>query len=153
NFGHAARLNGGWFVDQTFSADAGYPQRLTLSIKYVDWQGQHWAASRAGNQFIHTSLDDPSTPPFVSDLIKYTNTDRSQWTARLIQPTAITFATGQTPTNGWYNVANSGTHGLSVQVAARNLSGITGVLCADNGNLVQNYSNATGLNTAAATGT
>ncbi len=82
---HILRLNGGWFVDRK----EGGPERLTLSIEYVDWTGKQRTASRVGAEFWHSVKQDESTPPNTpieasSSLeLQYKDANGAQMTARI----------------------------------------------------------------------
>lgn len=76
----SARLSGGWFVDREGSTGT---ERLTLSIKYLDWEGKGWTASRVGKQFLHTRSGDETATPVKSPEIKYKNWSNAQSTASI----------------------------------------------------------------------
>lgn len=76
----SARLSGGWFVDRAGTTGA---ESLTLDIKYLDWTGAKWTASRVGKLFVLVKSGDPSaTPPPVNE-IKYKNWSDAQFTASI----------------------------------------------------------------------
>jgi hypothetical protein len=76
----SARLSGGWFVDRAGTTGA---EALKLSIKYLDWTGAKWTASRVGKLFLHVKSGDPAaTPPLVNE-IKYKNWSDAQFTASI----------------------------------------------------------------------
>lgn len=66
---HTARLNNGWFIDKDNQSKESY----ALSIRYINWQGEKWTASRKGLQFIHTNdaINGDPKASFVSSDIQF----------------------------------------------------------------------------------
>ncbi|MGH9853081.1 MAG: LamG-like jellyroll fold domain-containing protein, partial [Blastocatellia bacterium] len=78
NADQTARLNGGWFINK----DAGGKEVWTLSIDYLDWNGEQWTASRSGTNFIHTK-EGAADRTFESPQIKYKDWSGINFTASL----------------------------------------------------------------------
>lgn len=75
---HTARLSGRWFVEK----DAQGNEKMTLTIKYLDWYGGTWMASRIGSQFLLTNQGAPDSST-MSDEIPYQGCNHEQLAARI----------------------------------------------------------------------
>jgi hypothetical protein len=75
--GHTAYLSRGWWIDNPAGGD---PAHHALSIKYVNWTGEHWTAAVAGETFIH-SRDGQPDDTFLSPDIEYVGPASIQYKA------------------------------------------------------------------------
>ncbi|MCW5971368.1 MAG: hypothetical protein KIT57_22905, partial [Blastocatellales bacterium] len=97
NLNRSARLSGGWFVDREGTTGA---ESLKLSIKYLDWTGAKWTASRVGKLFLHVKSGDPTaTPPLINE-IKYKNWSDAQFTASINNAAPTIMLTSATARQG-----------------------------------------------------
>jgi hypothetical protein len=100
---HVGRLADGWFVDT--AADA--TSRLQLSIGYQAYDGTPWTASRVGNKFLHTSVNDPTATLLLSDRVGYIDADGNQAVATLAAQPAAPWIIGAASTgSGDYAILN-----------------------------------------------
>jgi hypothetical protein len=82
NSRHSARLSGGWWVDTAAAGQA----RLTLTIDYLNPNGQALTAGRTGSQFLSTGPGQPSASgatPALSNMLTYRNWQGTPETATL----------------------------------------------------------------------
>jgi Concanavalin A-like lectin/glucanases superfamily/Viral BACON domain len=79
----SVRLNGGWFINKYKDRNNVEKERWKLRIDYFNWAGELWSAGRAGANFVHVKLDDPSQS-FTSPEINYLDWDGNKYTASLL---------------------------------------------------------------------
>jgi hypothetical protein len=84
---HTLRMNGRWFVDQKGSE----PERLTLSIEFLNSQGRKRLAARVGSEFLIADVSADKAAPIKSNELQYLNWNGEGYVAKIIdRPPTIT---------------------------------------------------------------